>query len=287
MRLPLALCAIALTACSPGVPDVREAFIVAHPDDWQLFMGDRAIRSIGAGHQVTLVVLSGGGADRPAAYWQARERGATRSLVSAVALARVRTVERQPTCAPWAIAAHVVHRCVFGPAQIIFFRLPDGKPDGNGFLATRLQSLAKLGSARESGIDAIDGSARWQDWPTLAQGVRAAITDDGRASIRMIHAHDPDRTINPIDHSDHRAAGLLALELSQSLRVAATVYQGYSIMRRADNLPDSVAGMKAALFMVYDRIRMDADVTWGAYCDNPTAHAAYLFRTYARNVMPK
>jgi hypothetical protein len=32
---------------------------------------------------------------------------------------------------------------------------------------------------------------------------------------------------------------------------------------------------------------MDADVTWGAYCDNPTAHAAYLFRTYARNVMPK
>src|SRR4051794_39043716 len=50
--------------------------VVAHEDDWQLFMGDAIERRAAEGDSLTFVYLTAGDDGREPAYWQTRERAA-------------------------------------------------------------------------------------------------------------------------------------------------------------------------------------------------------------------
>ena len=55
-----------------------DAFIVAHQDDWQLFMGDVASKGIRNGNHAVFIYLTAGDENRDSAYWEARERDVQR-----------------------------------------------------------------------------------------------------------------------------------------------------------------------------------------------------------------
>src|SRR5882757_10518918 len=63
----------------------RDVVIVAHQDDWQLFMGDVVAARMKAGDSVTFVYLTAGDDGRDSVYWQTRELAAMRSIRVAIA----------------------------------------------------------------------------------------------------------------------------------------------------------------------------------------------------------
>jgi LmbE family N-acetylglucosaminyl deacetylase len=236
-------------------------FIVAHPDDWQLFMGDVAVRHLARDDRALFIVVSAGDAGRDATYWQARESGAVASMRAALALTE------KP-------ANRAVTR---------FLRLPDGKPDGTGFSTTGFQSLQKLERHLVPQLVTIDGATRYADVTDIMRELRAIIRRETNLGLFVhIHTHDPDLPHNPGDHADHRSVGRLALALGEAMHVPVTLYSGYVNIRRPDNLNATDAARKAYLFVTYDRARMAVNVKFSAYCENPWAHVVYLSRTYAR-----
>jgi LmbE family N-acetylglucosaminyl deacetylase len=244
-----------------GMPTMS-VFIVAHPDDWQLFMGDVAVRHLARDDRALFLVVSAGDAGRPANYWQARESGAVASMRAALALTD------KPT-------SRAVTR---------FLRVPDGKPDGAGFAATGFQSLQKLERHLLPQLVTIDGATRYTDVTDIMRELRAIIRRETDLGLYVhIHTHDPDLRYNPGDHADHRSVGRLALALGHAMHVPVTLYSGYVNIRRADNLDATDAAHKAWLFVTYDRARMAVNTKFSAYCENPWAHVVYLSRTYARN----
>jgi LmbE family N-acetylglucosaminyl deacetylase len=244
----------------PGPPTLS-VFIAAHPDDWQLFMGDVAIRRLESDDKVLFIVMTAGDAGRPAVYWQARESGALASMRAALAL-----VNKPPS-----------------RAVTQFLRLPDGKPDGVGFAATGFQSLQKLERRLVTPIVTVDRATRFGAVTDIVNTLRALIRRETELGLNVhLHTHDPDPQYNAFDHADHRSVGRLALDLGEAMHVPVTLYGGYVNIRRADNLSATDASRKAYLFVSYDRARMAVDVKFSAYCENPWAHVVYLSRTYAR-----
>src|SRR5688572_21098948 len=66
-----------LTATSPtGTPFPVEFFVQAHQDDWQLFLGDRAVLAVPTANKLVFIYTTAGDAGAPASdgYWQERER---------------------------------------------------------------------------------------------------------------------------------------------------------------------------------------------------------------------
>lgn len=274
----------------PGVPKSTPqhltAFIVAHPDDWQLFMGDVAAAKSARGDWVVFVYVTAGDADRSVEYWQARERG---SLASAYAIANstpVRQSESSPAqCSSVIARGHSILRCTFCNTVSIFLRLPDGGYDGRGFDEANSQSLEQFATGRIGKLEAVDHSTTYRDWKDLTQTVEVLLSiEQTRLSSESmeVNTHDPDAEVNPGDHSDHSAVGRLVSEITASGGWPVAYYAGYSISSRPANLSIAQASAKMLAFMSYDRQRVIANGLWSAYAEGPASYSSWLFRTYGR-----
>lgn len=266
-----------------ALPDRQpiDVFLVAHPDDWQLFMGDRVLPIVRSGNPTTFVYLSAGGANRVGDYWRAREQGALASTRFAFgqwpALSHA-----APTCNSVEIGSHTIQRCSVATSTAYFLRLPDGNLQGQGFPRTQLQSLRKLMRDSLGSIEAVDSSTMYRDWADLASTVATIIRGAARTDIRL-HSMDPDTVANPGDHSDHYVAGLLADSLARAGGWTLTLYTGYAIQSKPENLSSESFAAKAGLFMAYDSRRLAGDSTWSAYARFPRMYSAFLTRTYTRS----
>lgn len=319
----LAVCGT-LAACAPdrGVasggasrrPTGRvQLVVVAHPDDWQLFLGDVVVEALGRGERVVAVVASAGGDDRPEAFWRAREAGAVASMGAALALARVSTPPGAVKCRPVVLAgarpgsgvAPTVCEAPGGRMATVFLRLPDGRGDGSGFERTGRASLTRLEAGSIAQLGAVDGSGGYRSVGGVAEavvgvlaslGVATALPIDelatgawgdaeggvGVGRVVRVLTHDPEVRFNPLDHADHRVVGRVALAVAARVGAPATVYAGYSNVRRPDNLGAERGAWKSWLFVAYDRAMLAANGRWSAYAENAWAHASYLGRTYGR-----
>ncbi len=297
-RAIVGICCAALLALYPvwtdAAPDNTEsgntsqqsiihAYIVAHPDDWQLFMGDVAFAQIADGQRVVFIYLTSGGANRPPAYWQARERGAAASVH--VAIKKVDTLETQPImkCHQITIRLHPLLRCDDENTSSYFLRLPDGNMGGSGFSQYHRQSLSKLFSGQP--IAATDGSA---DYPTLValQDTILALLESEMKVMPLatleLHTHDPALASNQHDHADHWATGTIAAQIAAKLNVDTFYYAGYGITALPVNLSASATKMKEMLFAAYDRQPVSVNPAWSASVEWPSAYSAWLSRTYRR-----
>jgi hypothetical protein len=88
--------------------------------------------------------------------------------------------------------------------------------------------------------------------------------------------------VNPHDHTDHRAAGLLAKQLSRDRNWVASYYVGYALATRADNLSSKRRQLKTSLFLQYDREMTRVHEDWSAYREHPKFYAQCMGRTYYR-----
>lgn len=152
--------------------------IVAHNDDWQLFMGRDMYRHIHDPRQrVVIVQITAGDAGKRDWYWKARQNGSIQAVIratpgwSAVDLPTlvadhddaVHEIREEaagyfPGMLPGgysvrydvaAVNGRGLLRCEVAGSNaaataMYFMHLPDGSPDGSGYASTGYQSLARL-----------------------------------------------------------------------------------------------------------------------------------------------
>jgi LmbE family N-acetylglucosaminyl deacetylase len=276
---------------SNHIPARRDVFIVAHQDDWQLFMGDVVAKQIKAGDSVTFIYLTAGDDGRDSLYWQTRERAALQSTRLATGVSPADSTAA--SCSTTQMLEHAIRKCMIGRTESYFLRLPDGRRDGAGFARHNFQSLRKLRGKKITAIAAIDGSATYRGWEdlmaTAGKLIQPGDANEGRVDTAsaareyLIHASDPSIAANPHDHFDHRMAGLLVADLRKRERWKNTqYYTGYALATRAANRSSDQAREKTAIFLAYDHEMMRVDKTWSAYKEHPAFYSQCMLRTYAR-----
>jgi len=261
----------------------RNVFLIAHQDDWQLFMGDAVSGILRADSSATFIYLTAGDDGRDSVYWQTRERAALRSTAVAMSSGVPDTQEIQ--CATITAVKHAVRRCSLGSTESYFLRLPDGKRNGAGFPRYDHQSLRLLRAKRISSMTAVDSSAAYRGWSDLVATVEELVGTDGESGV-LIHTTDPSKAANPHDHFDHRMAGLLVEDLRKRVS-GARYYEGYALATRAANRSNAQARVKTGIFMAYDSEMMRVNKDWSAYREHPAFYSQCMVRTYARAPRPR
>jgi GlcNAc-PI de-N-acetylase len=263
-----------------------DVVLVAHQDDWQLFMGDIVLRQIRRNpSQVVFVYLTAGDRGRDSLYWATRERGALESTRVAVGLTATDSAADQ--CSVARIFDHSIRKCVIANTESYFLRLPDGRRGGAGFAIHSFQSLRKLRAKRIASIAAVDESATYKDWADLISTVSELIGASSEGRIVTIHTNDPSVVVNPHDHFDHRIAGLLVADSRRRSRWNVAYYAGYSLATRAPNRTKDQAQQKTALFLAYDRVIAQVNDSWSAYREHPAFYSKCMVRTYARRLIAR
>ena len=260
----------------------RDVVLVAHQDDWQLFMGDLIAGQVRAGDSLTFIYVTAGDDGRDSSYWQTRERAALRSTL--LTIGQIPTDLSSIHCSEVQVLEHSLRRCIAGQTESYFLRLPDGKRNGAGFANHQYQSLRKLRAREIAAVTAVDGSGAYSGWTDLVRTVSSLVGPETSVREIVLHTTDPSKAINPHDHFDHRMVGLLARDLRKSRSLNTKFYVGYAVATRAANRTSDQARVKELLFSAYDDEMIRANKTWSAYAEHPEFYSQCMVRTYARTV---
>lgn len=223
-----ALALLAVGAASHAVT----FYVVAHEDDWQLFMGEGAFYDVTAGGPTVFIYLTAGDAGLKAggtgkiSYYRAREEAAKSSL--RVATSNVEGTFSADEWGKTTINGKSIQRHKHRNTTSYFLRLPDGNYDGLGFSGTSFRSLAKLYKGQIASLSAVDNSATYTGWSSLTQTLRSiySIHTAGQTST-WINTHDPDLSANIGSHSDHTTAAMAAIQAGQGLGASYAYWLDY------------------------------------------------------------
>jgi LmbE family N-acetylglucosaminyl deacetylase len=258
-----------------------DVVVVAHGDDWQVFMGDVIVERIKSGRRPVFIYMTAGDHGREASYWRQRELAAMQSTRIALGI-----TDSPVRCDSVLVRQHRIAHCKLGVSDSYFLRLPDGNRNGRGFARNRFESLRKLHANRVSSVTAVDSSTRYQDWQDLNATVSTLVgmVADSAGSSVMLHTTDPSIRINPHDHYDHRMAGKLVESLLRSNGWRGRYYVGYALAMRAPNRTTLQRQEKTEVFSAYDREMKLINPAWSAYREHPGFYAECMERTYSRFV---
>lgn len=256
--------------------------IVAHADDWQVFMGDAIVERSRTGRRPAFIYLTAGDHGRDSVYWQLRENAALQSTRIALGM----PASAGASCDTVHFDAHAISRCTLGSSVSYFLRLPDGNRNGRGFARNRFESLRKL---RTNGLalHAIDGSntyASWEDVTTTVNRLVRMSVDSTHSGDVVLHTTDPSVRTNPHDHYDHRMAGKLTENLLRGSQWSGRYYVGYALATRSPNRTTRQRQEKLEVFEAYDQEIIRINRGWSAYREHPLFYSACMLRTYARTV---
>lgn len=279
-----------LTVTSAFGASSTSFYVVAHEDDWQLFMGLNAALDVPTPDSKTVFVhttagdagLGIGTGGTPVPYYVARENEAlsairflaNRGVVGAGPNASVSTIT---------INGKRLHRVAYKNAVAYFLRLPDGNVNGgSGYPSTGNQSLLLLALGSIPEISAIDGSAIYLGWADLVETLRGILLYEAHDSPDVwINVPDTNPLINPNDHPDHTYTGLAMLDAIAPLRcVNSALFTGYVSATMPTNLGTSEMMLQTALWAVTTAALADSYQlsTWDP------GHNSFLGRQYFRTV---
>lgn len=281
-------------ACSTEQEPANVSFYFgAHPDDWQLFIGERAWADVQDANTKTVFVLTtagdaaagmatGPGANQP--YYLAREIGFMNSIfwaeggkIQIDSAGRSTLPLQEYELSVVGLNGHPLKHYSLDNISVYLFYLPDGFPDG-GYR----WSLQKLKEGIISDMPTIDSTTLYADWNDLKSTVETLIQREisGNESLRFNLA-DTDTTINPGDHSDHQYTSFLAQEASQGLGADYLFFQEYVTSQRQENLTEQEARIKKFLFSAnaLSKERAGYPTPWDAF------HLAWTTRTYDREIL--
>lgn len=222
-------------------------FVVAHQDDWQLFMNPEAYKRMDEpGEKAVFVHVTAGDAGKgtggePVPYYLAREEGALRAVRFMANAANETTgVANAMHAAMTPVAGHQVQRAVYANAVVYFLRLPDGNIVNGTVFTPHPLSLERLRTGQTPYSETIDGSARYAGWDDLV-GTLAAIVEAERdpALPLSLHIAETDEQLNQRDHPDHRATAL-GMETVATRFPCAAVHRYVEYFTRT--MPENVTG---------------------------------------------
>src|SRR3954469_19788017 len=111
-------------------------YVVAHADDWQLFMQPNAYKDIITGHtKVVVIIVTAGDAGSSETYWKAREEGTKSSI--RFCLAPYKKIEE--SAGRRKVNEHDIYFWSANNTICYFLRLPDGNLHGKGFSSNHFQ----------------------------------------------------------------------------------------------------------------------------------------------------
>lgn len=230
-------------------------YVVAHADDWQLFMQPNVYNDLVAPYsKVVFIITTAGDAGFSETYWTSREEGSKSSLrfcLAPLAALSESSGTREFNC-------HNINCWSVNNSTCYFLRLPDGNLNGNGFDAHRYQTLSSLRTRQISTITTIDNSTTYHSWSDFYTTLEAIIRyeSDG-ISNTWINYLNPDTGTNPNDHPDHIATGqaIQAMTILPGLRQA--LFVGYSVNNVSENMNGTDLFWKAGMFAAYEKAVFD------------------------------
>jgi LmbE family N-acetylglucosaminyl deacetylase len=263
--------------------------VVAHEDDDVLFMDPDLQHDIQAGKCVRSVYLTAGDAGASKLYWISRQLGAEASYGAMLGLQKA--VWDQQTVRLGA-GRYVTVASPHGNSKIslIFFGLPDGNLQGEGFESQQDQSLTKLYGGRIGTMQSVDGQSSFS-----AQQLVGDLS-------RLMGAYEPAyvRTQADVpsamypDHSDHIATGKFAAEavstydsehFGNSVAIPVLRYIGYPVHGYAQNVAGDDLVQKENAFLAY--AQYDGGVCHTvAQCNRTPTYGSYIPRQYTENSKP-
>jgi GlcNAc-PI de-N-acetylase len=252
-------------------------YVQAHQDDWQLFVGDRAVADARKGGKVVFVYLTSGDNGRTNGYWQAREEGANAS-------AELLAGTDSSSCDTRTIEGHSVQRCETGNIVSYYFRLPDGNRNGNGFPSTGFHTLRTLYHNGDP-LTTVDGASSYPTWSDLTATLQSLIKEEGGgldSSKVKITAQEHDVSLSPNDHVDHQMVGQAVLDASSGSRWNNIWVVGYDSSNRPSNVKGAPYMSKVSAFFIYEG-EVLRENSYSTYCDNPLPYLEWLSRTYTRS----
>jgi hypothetical protein len=256
----LVVAVLAMVTTSTFAASSTSFYVVAHEDDWQLFMGLNAALDVPAPDSKTVFVhttagdagLGTGTGGTPVPYYLARE---SEALGAIRFLANLGVVGAGPNgvVSIVAINGKNLHRVAYKNTVAYFLRLPDGNINGGrGYPSTGNQSLLLLASGSIPQISAIDGSASYFGWADLVETLRGILVYEAQGSPDVwINVPDTDPLVNPNDHPDHIYTGRAMLDAIVPLRcVNAALFTGYVSATMPINLGASEVMLQTGLWAV-------------------------------------
>lgn len=288
---------LGLAGCASVPPTMPPAptlsvFVVAHPDDWQLFMNPDAYHAMDEPHEKAVFVhVSAGDAGKgvggePTPYYLAREEGALRAIrfmANAVNASAALGADSKPEAVDR--AGHKVARHTYANAVAYFLRIHDGNiVTGDQFQEHPL-SLQRLRSGASVETKAIDDSARYAGWSDFVATLEAVVTSERAPGAALnLHIAELDERRNPGDHADHRAVAFAMEEVAASLPCArVSRHQEYATRDRPFNVKGAdytidVGTWAATASGLSD---LHAGSTW------EPGHNSWLGRDYHRTQEPR
>ncbi|MEO6546533.1 MAG: hypothetical protein ABIN94_00985 [Ferruginibacter sp.] len=224
-------------------------YIIAHADDWQLFMHPNVYNDIVDPRcKVIFIITTAGDAAIGEKYWTAREEGSKSSVRFCFANRQLPELggNRQ-------LNGHPVHFWSFNNTTTYFFRLPDGNLDGNGFLANSFQSLTGLRLGKLNSITTVNNDTTYNSWVEFVNTIESIIALESQGiSNGWMHYLNPDLTRNPGDHPDHIATGIAIQSMPVIKNFHQLLFVGYSFGSLSGKLSANELFWKAGMFAVYE-----------------------------------
>jgi hypothetical protein len=238
-------------------------YVVAHADDWQLFMQQNVFEDIRSPRcKVIFIITSAGDAGKDKSYWLAREEGLKSS--TRFCLAPVSPLSEFPGNSIF--NGFNIHWWTLNNSTSYFLRLPDGNLDGNGFASNNFQSLAKLESGQINVLPAVNNSAVYYNWGALVKTIESIIIfESNTISDKWIHYLDPNPVANPDDHPDHIATGKAIQQMNIISSLRQLIFSGYSTKMQPEERSPEELFWKAGMFAVYEKAVHD-------FCGYSTLH---------------
>ena len=282
-------CFSLLLSCANDEPQVAFYFS-AHPDDWQLFMGERAYADIQDKNTKSVFFLTttgdagmgmtaSEGANVP--YFKARERGyinalkwAEKPIVKIDSAGRSLYPLEDYVLNEVVVNGHVIKKFETEQSIAYLFYLPDGFPDGQ-----YQWSLQKLYNGEIQNMPTIDSTAMYVDWKDLASTVKTLLNKEANGYENIwINLPERDTLLNPEDHSDHWYSSLLGEMASEKLRPKKRYYREFAMTDLITNLDGKAVDIKRFLFSANAASKEAAGYSspWNDH------HLAWVVRSYYR-----
>ncbi len=229
---------------TPPTPALS-VFVVAHPDDWQLFMNPDAFHAMDNPQEKAVFVhVSAGDAGEgvggePTPYYLAREEGALRAIrfmANAANATAALGADTQPAAVER--GGHKVARHTYANAVAYFLRVHDGNIVNGSEFQEHPLSLQRLRSGASAETMAIDGSARYVGWADFVATLEAVIVSELAPGTALnLHIAELEESRNPGDHPDHRAVAFAMEEIAARLPCArVSRHEEYATRDRKPNV---------------------------------------------------
>lgn len=230
-------------------------YIVAHADDWQLFMQPNAHKDLISEHtKVIFIVTTAGEAGFDENYWTSREEGSKSSIRFCLAPSATIT----ETSGIRKFNDHDINYWSANNATFYFLRLPDGGLNGHGFSNYDNQSLGKLERGETDNLRAVEKSTTYHTWSDFYETLQTIILFESKEIPQIsIHYLNPDTVANPGDHADHVATGRAVQKMPVVSTFKQFLYLGYRVGNVPGDIEKSELFWKVGMFAAYEKAVFD------------------------------